>query len=192
MKDIIRHSAEFLRALRNKRFESRPDGSILLAAQGIVFKGFGGIRNITANEPWEEHQNVVTAQGIGVVLASGITGSSWYFAPYFAAVTPVGSITAANFNSTQTEFTNYDEATRQLCDYADPVAGVITNAAAVATITIAGGAQTAIYGFGIMSVSGKGSGAGACLAVSPLGSGRTGLQDGDEYGLKHTITGVSA
>lgn len=189
MKDILRHSREFLRSLRNNHYEHNDRGDLILPDQKIAFAGSIGIRNITAGEDWVENRNKVVLQGINQLLTAGLAGS-WYFAPYAVNIAPVDTLTAANFANTQTEFTNYSETTRQPCTLVT-TGSTSTNSAAPATITIAGGAQTSIYGVGVISSSAKSAQTGVLLAAAALAVGRTGLQATDEYGLRYTLTGSS-
>lgn len=189
MKDILRHSREFLRSLRNKHYDRNDRGDLILPDQKIVFAGSVGIRNITAGEDWVENRNMVVLQGINYLLTTGLT-SSWYFAPYAANVAPVNTLTAANFASTQTEFTNYVETSRRQCTLVT-TGSTATNAASPATLTIGAGGQTSAYGVGVASAPAKSATTGTLLACAAFAVGRTGLQSTDEYGLRYTLTGTS-
>lgn len=194
MSDIRKHAREFLRAIRNKRVEQTPEG-VLFSDQHLFLRGELGIRNITIDEPWEYNHNLVTVQGVNYFFESALRGgtgySHYYFVPYAANTAPVNTLTAANFNSSQTEFTNYTEGARQECVFGAASAGATNNTATAATITIGSSGQTAIYGFGIASASAKSAATGIMLACAALAAGRTGLQAADQYGLKYALSGSS-
>ena len=194
MNNIFKHARSFLRSLRNGHYEVGPNG-ILFPRDHLLMHGEMGLRNITAGEDWVDNHNLVTVQGVNHFFETTLRGGSafgtWYFAPYAANVTPVNTLTAANFAGTMTEFTNYTEGTRQACTFGAASGGVTSNSAAVATITIGAGGQTTLYGMGIASASAKSSTAGVMLSVSALAVGRTGIAQGDEYGMRYTLTGTS-
>lgn len=142
------------------------------------------------------HNRVVNL-GIDQILNSALRGegliSSWYIAPFAADVTPPATLTAANFNSTLTEFTNYDEATRVawVSDGAS-TAQLLQNDAAPALFTIGNGAQAAIYGAVMHSNNVKGGTNGLILAAAKAPSAFLNLADGFEVKIKYRLTGASS
>lgn len=196
MKDILKHAREFLRSIRNGRYEYG-DNELILTDQHVAFSGLAGMRNITAGEDWVDNKNMVMVQGINYLLTTGLNSgtakATWYFAPYVTNSAPVNTTTAATFVAAMDEFTSYNGANRALCNFDDAASRVITSAANAVSITINADGETQVAGLGIISSLGKASGGGAdiLLAIAPLTAVRTGMQVGDEYGLRYTLTGSS-
>lgn len=196
MKDILKHARDFLRSIRNGHYEYG-DKELILPDQKIAFSGLAGMRNITAGEDWVDSKNMVMKQGINYLLTtalnSGAAKANWYFAPYVTNSAPVNTTTAATFVAAMDEFTSYDGSDRALCNFDDATERVITSAANAVSITINIDGETQCAGLGIISSLGKSSGGGSdiLLAIAPLSAVRTGMQAGDEYGLRYTLTGSS-
>lgn len=143
--------------------------------------------------------NRVVDQGLNYALNAALRAdgviSAWYLAPFAGNVTPNASVTASNFASTLTEFTNYDEPNRVawVPDGA-ATAGVIVNNTTPAVFTIGSGPQDSIYGAGLLSAQAKGATTGVCFSAGRLqgGSGLLNLQEGYEVRLKYRITASSS
>ena len=134
--------------------------------------------------------NVVTAQGIAQILKAGIGSLSLYIAPFTTDATPSGSLTAANFDSTLTEWTGYAESTRQAWTKpTDPVSGTYSNSASPAVFTA--NASATVIGAGLLSNSAKESTAGVLISASKFGASRS-LVSGDKLTIQYDIIGVSA
>jgi len=182
---------ELRKAVERNRYEITEDGVLFpdskIAGGGIFETSLNGGR-------WEPGLNMLPMLGRNNALNAFLGGSAfspedaWYFAPFATNTAPTDSLTAANFTATQTEFTNYDEVTRALWTNAAAAAGVISNAATSVTITVAGGAQTAIYGLALISASAKSATTGVLAACALLATARTGLVDGDVLGLRYSVT----
>jgi hypothetical protein len=114
-------------------------------------------------------------------------------AAFAADVTPPATLTAANFNSTLTEFTNYSEATRPVwtLDGAS-TAQLLQNDASPALFTVAGGAQTAIYGAVLHTNNVKSGTNGVIIAGAKAPAAFTGLATGFEVKIKYRLTGASS
>lgn len=142
--------------------------------------------------------NRVVNQGINAILNGYFRSESlpaaFYIAPFVADVTPTATVTAANFNSTLTEFTNYDEPTRPEWEMDGPsTAQELINDAVPAMFTIADGVQTEIRGAGLFTMSGKGSsGGGILVAAAKAPSAFTNLADGFEVKIKYRLLGSSS
>ena len=141
-------------------------------------------------------RNRVVDQGLNHMLNAGVLGtgiiSNWYIAPFAAAVTPAANLTAATFTATLTEFTNYTEPTRPqwVADGAS-TALILENAAAPALITVGAGAQTTIWGSGLLSAPAKSSTAGTLLAAARRASVFN-VEEGFEIRMRYRLTGSSS
>lgn len=143
--------------------------------------------------PWE--RNRVVDQGLNYILNAALRGesvlSSFYIAPFVTNATPAANLTAATFAATLTEFTNYTETARQqwVTD-ASASALVLENANAPALITIGSGAQTTIWGAGLLSASPKSSTSGVLVAAQKRTAALT-VEEGFEIRIKYRILGSS-
>ena len=158
----------------------------------IVLAGLFVVENLTRPSGISVARNRVVTQGLsymaGVAIGPTAKISTWYLAPFAGNVTPQANLTAANFNSTTTEFTNYDEGTRREFTPGAVASGVIGNLSARAEITIGDGAQDIIYGLGLISSSAKAGTAGTLMAAARLGSPRGDLQEGDVIALGYQLS----
>lgn len=142
-------------------------------------------------------KNRVVNEGINQILNSALRGegviSAYYIAPFVADVVPPATLTAANFNSTLTEFINYDEATRPAwVSDAASTAQLLENAAAPALFTIAAGAQTEIRGAVLHSSNSKSGNVGTIIAAAKAPAAFLNLADGFEVKIKYRLTGTSS
>lgn len=163
---------------------------------GSSAKWYGQFGYSVNGGEYEWCQNRVVDQGINYMLNAALRGegvlSAYYIAPFAANVTPAANLTAATFTATLTEFTNYDEAARpQWVTDAAATALVLENAAAPALFTIAGGAQTTIWGAGLLSVSPKSSTSGILVAAAKRTTVLN-VEDDFEIRIKYRILGASA
>lgn len=177
--------------MKNRNYKYTKDGVIV--GDRILFKGF--LETSLNGGSWEGNHNILPYEGLdylfNTALNSGVADTTFYIAPFAANVTPTSALTGANFASTQTEFINYTQVTRQAWVEAGSTNGVISNVASPATITIGAGGQTTVYGAAILSSSAISSVTGICLACSLLGTARTGLISGDALGFRYTLTMTS-
>jgi hypothetical protein len=190
---------ELRRAIANHRYEETPIG--ILFPQAKVYAG-GLFETRLNGGPWWAHPNLLPTQGLNALLDIALGAVSketnWYIAPFNANVAPTSTLTAANFTSTQTEFTNYTEATRALWTPASASSGSVNNTASPVSITIGSGAQNDIYGLALISASAKSATTGKLAACTLLKDSdgdpkpRLDLVEGDELGLRYSISLTSS
>lgn len=191
--DVIKHSREFLRALRNHRYEET-DAGLLFPQQGVLVAGaFSSMVNFRDRQV---DPNLVTTQGltymVGVALAGATQLAAWYIAPFSGNITPQSTLTAATFTATATEFTTYDEATRRAFTPGAVTANV-SNSASRADFTMSTGVvDQTIYGGGVLSASAKSAITGTCFAGTRFASPRTGLNAGDILSLQYDLASSSS
>jgi hypothetical protein len=142
-------------------------------------------------------KNRVVNQGLNHALNAALRGSdvisTWYVAPFVANITPVATITAANFDSTLTEFTNYTEAVRQTwTSDGAATSQVLVNSASPCVFTVDTGGQTSIYGAGLLSASAKNAVTGECFAAAKAPSPFLSLAAGFLVKIQYQITGTSS
>lgn len=185
---------ELGRAIANSHFEFT-DSGVAFPESGLRM---GGVFDIAVNDEAPEYfHNTMSLEFLNSAFQQLFRGASilgsYYLAPFAGNVTPTVDWTASGFASTATEFTNYDEATRQAWTVADAVTDggadevSITNAASKAQFTIASGGQTTIWGAAVLSASAKSSTAGVLVAAAKAASARTGLVDGDLISIGYTL-----
>lgn len=133
--------------------------------------------------------NLVPAAARSYWLKAGVAGgaqiSAWFGAPFSAAVDPTSALTAANFGSTLTEFTNYGEVNRPAWTQDAEASQAIENAATLMSITIGAGGGT-INGIALMSVATKGSTTGTLLAATRFAAARV-VVEGDVLQFKYKL-----
>lgn len=193
---------ELRRAVANKRYEES-EGGILFNQSNLVI---GGVFETKLNDgPWIPSPNILPTEGLNafldITLGAVAKQTNWYLAPFAENVEPTSALTAANFNSTQTEFRNYAEATRALWTPATAAGGVITNAATPVSITIANGGtfdQFDMYGLALISASAKAATSGKLAACTFFKDSegndapRLNLMYQDVLGLRYVVTLTSA
>lgn len=141
---------------------------------------------------WEP--NRVVDQGLNYMLNAALRGegvvSAYYLAPFAGNVTPAANLTAANFASTMTEFTNYTETNRQAwTSDAAATALELVNNAAPALITIGsatGAANTTIWGCALIASQGKSATGGPLIAAQKRATALT-VEEGFELRMKYRI-----
>lgn len=186
-----RARAEIARNYRNHRWERAAPHQVRIGGgMGLVIGGHA--ETFLNGGPRRVDPNLLTDQGINYLLGVGINDqtkvATWYLAPFAGAVNPTAGLTAANFTSTLTEFTAYDESTRR--EYVDvPGTKLMTNAASPAVITISTDSST-VWGFGVLSAAAKSATTGTCLAAIRFSAARSGMLDGDTLGAIYIITGA--
>lgn len=191
MNDLIKHGRELLRALRNRHYEKAENG-LLFPRQHVMVGGYFTTW-VNEGEQFDVDHNLVPSEGLVYLLntgyKAGTPASALYLAPFSGNITPSGSITAANFTSTATEFTSYDETTRVQWQ-ADAVSGTsVANATTKAAFTMSTGvASQTLYGAGLLSASAKSSTSGSCLAATRFSSPKTGLNAGDVLNVQYTVS----
>lgn len=192
MNDLMKHRGEVLRALANNKYELTEDGGILLVA-GInaMPMGIFDVEHRRKGDLLERvlGSNVIPAAALNdilsVYLGGGTQKLSWYIALFEGNYTPTSALTAANFASTATECTAYDEASRVLYEPAAPSGGVMDNSAARALFTM--NATKTVYGGALLSVATKSATTGVLAAAARFPLARN-VVDDDELSVRYTIT----
>lgn len=186
---------ELGRHVRNHNYEATSDG-ILFPQAGLVAQGVFEVENLTRGDGNTVAPNLVVTQGLNHVVAVILGGTSavstWYLAPFAGNVTPTAGWDASNFDSNATEFTNYDEASRQAFVDGGASGGAIDNLAARAEITIGSGPQDTLHGVGLLSSAMKGGNQGVLMSAARLPSARTNLRVADVIALGYTYTVTDA
>lgn len=184
---------DLARALRNHRYEHADDGRILMPAAG-VFIGGSGFTDVNG-EDRRLIPNVFSAEGLidllKVAFKQGSAATAFYLAPFSGNVAPDGTLTGANFTARQTEFTAYDESTRQAWTPADPTTPSIGNAASLATFTNTTAGAT-VWGFALLTNQVKSATTGKLYACWKDSTARDNLHAGDKLNLQYTIVAQDA
>lgn len=178
------------RAIRDHKHERVGDGRIFIPGAKAFLSGVfthdlnGRDRRVCPN--------VVVNEGLDEVLETFFTASAaptaFYLAPFTGNVTPTGALTAANFASTLTEYTDYSEATRVVWTPGAVASQAIDNSASAATFTVSVAGGT-VWGFGMLTAAAKSATTGLCVAATKDTAARTGLAIGDTL---NTTYGFSA
>ena len=198
--DLLKHRAEFSRAIRNHQYEIS-EGGIHFPKQGVMASGV--YVHAVNGQDERMDDNIVTSEGLAhmldVALHDATKVATWYFRLFSANTTPLYSWTAANFTASATEITSntegYSETTGQAFVEAAAVAAgaastasaSITNAASKAVFTIATATSVNVWGAGLLSSSNKGGTTGVLLSASKFSAVRT-LLNTDEFSLGYTLT----
>ena len=145
---------------------------------------------------WEK--NRVVGEGLAYMLNAALRGegvmSTFYIAPFAANVTPAANMTAATFPTTMTEFTNYAEPNRVAWVTDGPATSTnvfLTNAAAPALFTIAGGPQNVIWGAALLSAQAKSSTSGFLFAAQKRATALA-VESEFEVRIRYRILGQSS
>lgn len=138
--------------------------------------------------------NLVPAAARSYLLRAGVAGgpqiSQWYGAPFINDVAPTSALTAANFEATLDEFTNYTESNRPLWAQEAEANQAIENTSTLMEFTVGAGGGT-IAGIALLSVNAKGSTAGTLLAATQFAEPRV-LQAGDVLQFKYKLQANAA
>jgi hypothetical protein len=187
-----RLSIEIGQAVRNFWYERTNRGIYLPRAKLHVNSYFTSWLN---DGPAVDDQNVVTDEGIfnleTIFFAGGSVPAAFYIEPFSANAVPASSTTAANFNSTLTEQTNYSQAGRVAWTPGASSGGAIANTASPAQFTINAATQNA-YGAGLVTVSTKLSGTGFLYAAAQFSTPKLAMGVGDNLYVVYTMSLVSS
>lgn len=201
-KGLLKHRAEFSRALRNHHYEIS-EGGIHFPKQRVMAAG-AYVHDVNGQDERMD-SNIVTSEGLAhmldVELHDATKVATWYFRLFSANTTPLYSWTAANFTANATEITSntegYSETTGQAFVEAAAVAAggagtasaSITNSANKAAFTIATASPSGInvWGAGLLSSSTKGGTTGTLMSASKFSAVRT-LYNTDIFNLSYTLT----
>lgn len=196
--DLVRHSAEFRRYMRNHQFERAADGcGILFPKAGVIAEGIY-VHDVNGLDVCID-KNLLTTEGMNYLLSVGVANgtqlAAWYFSLFSQAVSPTNGWTAANYNTNGTEIVSttdgFTESTRPAI--VPVLSGAsVNNTASKAAFTIAttGGTLT-VNGCGLHSNATRGSTAGKLLSAARFAAARA-LSNADVFNLGYTLTLTSA
>ena len=180
MNDKNARRAELLDALDRGNLQGAIAGFIPGGAYEVYHNG----------ELVEIAANIVPAAARSYLLKAGVAGgaqiSAWYGMPFINAVDPTDALTAANFDATLDEFTNYSEATRPAWVQEAESGQAIVNGTTLMSITIGAGADQVINGFALVSTNTKGGSGGTLLSAFRFAAERP-VQEGDVLEFKYTV-----
>lgn len=147
---------------------------------------------------WEELvKNLITTEGLNDILSKYLKGSTYTAAWYVGLVNNAAfsafaaGDTAAQINGTNgwDEFTDYDEATREVLTLGTPSGGSVDNSASKASFTIGSGGGT-LKGAFVCSVSTKSGTTGVLYGEGAFTANRT-VVDDDVLNVTITLTSTS-
>ena len=139
--------------------------------QNVTFNPWKKINSLTRNNLWifecyypdgtlkwkEVIKNIVVDDGLyhslDVIFMGGTAYSDWYVSLFSSDSTPDNTWDYAGINTDQTEFTSYDEVTRQQWS---PASIVTLQLVDEVTFTASVGVDTTIYGAFVVNVNTKG------------------------------------
>ncbi len=186
---------ELIRMLSKHRYEVDENGLLVFPGAKLSVGGFFTLDHWRNGEllASENLHNLVVLEGrndlLSTYLKNGAQIPSWYVALFAGNITPSDALTAANFPSSATEFTNYVESTRQAW-----VGGSVSNAAvdnnaskAAFTVDVGGGT---VYGAALVSASAKSATTGKLFAATRFSASRAVLQY-DVLNVGYSVTATS-
>jgi len=176
-------------ALRAGRYETTPEG-IFFPSENALAQGVFSVAK--RGEPVEFSHNLVVNEGLNYILKAAVGETAgianWYVALFSGDVTVIATWTAATFTATSTEWTLYDETTRQTWTKSAVASGGSDSFSNKASFTSSGDAQT-VRGAALLSASAKSATSGVLLAASRFSSDKS-LDTGEildvGYGLQLT------
>jgi hypothetical protein len=191
-RDLLKHRAEFQRALTNNKYEVSEEG-LFFPKQSVMVSGVY-THDVNGFDERSD-SNLLTTEGLNHMLdvtlhdASKVT--TWYVKLFSGNVTVLATWTAANFTSNATEITSnsegYSESTAPVYVEAAAAAGVTTNTASKAAFTIATTTSVTVWGAALSSSSTKGGTTGTLMSASKFGAVRT-LYNTDVFNVGYSIT----
>jgi len=184
---LQKYASEIGRHVRNGATEMSEAGLLIkpmkLAIGGsFMYSIDGGPRKIADNTATYEGLNDL----LNVYFKQSAAPTAFYFVPYVNNVAPDATLTAANFNATMAEFTNYTEATRQLWTPGTVASQSVDNAAAPAQITIGTGGGT-IRGAGLATASAKSATTGVLIVAAAFTAAEV-LNAGSKLNLEYVLS----
>lgn len=133
--------------------------------------------------------NLIPAAFRSIALRSiyhaGTQYSSYYIAPYVNNVVPDDTIVMADFNTVMLEYINYTQSTRRAWTQDTEASQLISNAGALASITIGPSGGT-ISGIALCTIATKSTVTGLLAAVAAFADPRTVIEN-DILQLKYTV-----
>lgn len=191
-----RFKAEFLRALRNFRYE-RTDTGVLFPDQKM---SFGGVfRTSVDGSAWSpEWHNTVALENLDAMLScyfdngAAAIPTGFFVAPFTNNVAPTSALTAATFTATQGEWTGYTQATRvQWVPNGASSGQTVSNSVAPATFTVGATAAT-VYGAAVIAtVSAKSATTGTLVGAALFGAANT-LNAGSTLQVQYSLSATAS
>lgn len=134
--------------------------------------------------------NTATFEGLNDLLSVYFTQTAqrtaFYFVPYLNNVAPDGTLTAASFNGTMGEFTNYTASTRPVWTPGAVASQSVDNSAASAQIVVGTGGGT-IRGAGLSTASAKSATTGVLPVCAAFDTAAV-LTAGSKLNLEYVIS----
>ena len=199
-RDLLKHRAEFKRALANHQYERTEDGIYFpkqhALAQGLYTHDVNGL-------DVRQDKNIITDEGLAYLLDTGLHDQArigtWYFALFSANTTPLFSWDGATFTGLATEITSgtegYSETYRQTfveaaaveSGAASTATASITNDASKAAFTIVTASSLTVRGVGLLSTQAQGNTAGKLFSAARFSADRT-LYNTDTFNVGYSVT----
>jgi hypothetical protein len=195
-RDLLKHRAEFRRALANHKYEVSDEGIFFpkqqVFASGVYTHDVNGLDQ-------RMDSNLLTIQGMNHMLDTefndGTKVSTWYIKLFSGNVTVLNTWTAANFTANATEITSntegYSETTAPAFVEAAAAGGSTRNSASKAAFTIATATSVTVWGAALSSSSTKGGTTGTLMSASKFSAVRT-LYNTDVFNVGYTLTLTSS
>jgi hypothetical protein len=166
---------------------------IYFPRQGVLAQGEYFDR-INGGE-WSRTKNRIVLEGLAhilnVALGSTAKPAGYFLALFSGAAAPADNWTAANFAATAAEIVSltegYTSPTRPAWTSANTNTGSIDNMAAVATVTIATGAQLNVTGAAMLTNNTRGGTTGALVSATKYAAARV-FQNGDTYDIGYRLS----
>lgn len=184
------------RAISNNKYE--------LTDGGVYFpeaKGFGGgvFTEYVNGEEAGSHRNLIVDQGwvhqLNTILGSESKQAAWYVPLFSGNVSVAANWTAATFTSQASEIVSttegYTGANRPTWTGTAATTPTMNNNASPALYTIATAGTLTVRGAALISAQARGATTGVLFAASRFSVDRA-LQNGDEYGIRYSVTFTSA
>ena len=184
---LIKHRAEFLRAINNHDYEMTENGILFTKQHAIAH----GVYTHDVNGQDERRDcNLLTTEGMTHMLNTEFHGGTpvgtWYFRLFGANVSPLATWTGANFTANATEIVSTTEgwagSVGFAFDEAAPSAANVNNTASKAAFTIVTASSVGIWGAGLDSVATRGDTTGVLMGASKFAAVRT-LYNTDVFNL---------
>ena len=198
-KGLIKHRAEFLRALDNNQFEMTENGILFTKQHAIAH----GVYTHDVNGQDERSDgNLLTTEGMTHMLNTEFHGGTpvgtWYYRLFGANVSPLATWTGANFTANATEITSTTSGWAGAVGFAfnesAASAANINDTANKASFTIVmpdNVTALTIWGTGLDSVATRGDTTGILMGASKFGSARL-LYNTDVFNLGWSLTLTSS
>ena len=189
MKALLKHRAEFLRALEGFKYDVTEGGIYFPKSRALLNGVFtaippDGIEVLGPNTMATE----TLIDVLKTYFAASTQSTGFWLAPFSGNVTPQATWTGVNFAGNATEVVNYNQSTRQQWVPDTITTALAQNAAAPGTFTITTGPQT-VRGCGLIANdSARGGITGRLVAAARFAADITGLPTAADLGVKYAIT----